>query len=451
MENQQATEQTLKSDKVELQIERKPHCLVEFTVKATPELVKESQKKAIKAVAKETTVPGFRKGKAPDHLILKNFPKAVDERWQKAIAELAFKECESLAKLPLLNNDSRISFDMKSFSLEDGAEMTFQFETEPDVPEINLSDFKLDIIKEDKVSQEKLEDTLKRIRLFFSTWQQVKDRPAQDDDFVIADIDLIEDSGEEKKAFSNTRLEVNKEGMAKWMYDIVVGMKAGESKEGVSKPDEDAPQEEKDLFKEKKVKVTIKTIEEPVLPAVDDDLAKKVGVSTAEEMKSRLKTLLEKQAEENTQKEYREQISKQFLEKLNFELPASLLQREMQYRNSQNMSNASYKKHFESLSDEEKKKEAEKMKEQSEEALRLFYICKKISEENKINISHTDINQTVTTTLDAMFADRDLLNPNKTDQQKALLMSRLLLSKSQDFVIEQLLKNASKSKGSKSE
>ena len=446
MENQQTTTpQLLKSEKIELQVERKPNCLVEFTVKASSKLVKESQKIAIKSVAKETTIPGFRKGKAPDNLILKNFPKAVEEKWHKAVAEQAFKECEELAKIPLLNNDSRISFDMKSFDKENGAEMTFSFESEPQIPEINLDDFKLQTVEQEAVTQEKIDDTIKRIRLFFSTWKQVKDRAAQEQDFIIADIDVVEENGEEKKAFSNTRLEVSKTGMAKWMYDIVVGMKTGEQKEGISEADADASEEEKKLFKKKTVKVTIKTIEEPVLPAVDDELAKKVGVQTADEMKSRLKTLLENQSSENTQKEYREQISKQLLEKLDFELPLTLLQREIQYRKSQNMNNASYKKHFEGLSEEEKKQEEEKMNEQSTEALKLFYICKKISEENKIQITAGDLDQNVTTTLDAMFADRDLLNPNKTDQQKALLMSRMLLSKSQDFVIEKLLgKNTSK-------
>ncbi|PCI93646.1 trigger factor [Candidatus Aerophobetes bacterium] len=438
MENQKTSEQTLKNEMIELQVERKPNCLVEFAVKATPSLVKDSQKQAIKSVAKETTVPGFRKGKAPDNLILKNFAKAVDERWQKSIAELAFKECEKLAKIPLLNNEARISFDMKSFDLKAGAELTFNFEAEPDVPKVKLSDFKIDKVKDEGVTQEKIEETIKRIRLFFSTWKQVSDRPVQNTDFIIVDIDLVDDENPQK-AFSNTRLEVNEKGMAQWMYKIVLGMKTGEEKEGISEPDSDASEEDKNLFKPKKVKITLKTIEEPVLPAVDDDLAKKVGVDTADEMKTRLKSLLKKQSEEATQKEYREQISKQFLEKLTFELPESLMQREVQFRTSQNMSDASYKKYYDNLSADEKKEEALKLNTQAEEALRLFYICKQVSQDYKIDITSNDLDHNVTTTLDAMFADRDLLNPNKTDQQKALLMSRMLLSKSQDFIIEKLL------------
>ncbi len=46
--------------------------------------------------------------------------------------------------------------------------------------------------------------------------------------------------------------------MAKWMRDLVLGKNVGDQIEGISTPDEDASEEDKENLKPKKVRVTIK-------------------------------------------------------------------------------------------------------------------------------------------------------------------------------------------------
>jgi FKBP-type peptidyl-prolyl cis-trans isomerase (trigger factor) len=177
---------------------------------------------------------------------------------------------------------------------------------------------------------------------------------------------------------------------------------------------------------------------------VDDELAKKVGAESAEIMKARLKVLIGKQLEEAQRNEYREQMSHLLLEHASFEIPGSLLYTEIQHRSKQLFGSTSFKKKYETLSEEEKKEEFKKVETQAKDALKLFYICKKILTDNNIQITSKDINQEVETPLDAMFADRELANPNKTEEEKNLLMSRILLSKAQDFIIDKLLAEKSK-------
>ena len=59
-------------------------------------------------VGKEVTLPGFRKGKAPEALVEKNYPKQIDSEWQKCIADLAFRDSVKLTKIPLLNNEPKV-------------------------------------------------------------------------------------------------------------------------------------------------------------------------------------------------------------------------------------------------------------------------------------------------------------------------------------------------------
>ena len=61
------------NDLLKVKVHRKPSCKIELEVEAEVSLVKEAHKKAVKVVGKEVTIAGFRKGKAPEELVEKNF------------------------------------------------------------------------------------------------------------------------------------------------------------------------------------------------------------------------------------------------------------------------------------------------------------------------------------------------------------------------------------------
>ncbi len=432
------TKHSLENQFVTFTMENKPNCVVEFDVKASSALVDRAYQNAIKSVAKETTIPGFRKGKAPEDVIKKTFKAAIEKKWEQLIGEETFAECEKLAKVPVLNAQTRIHFKMKSHSHE-GAEMSFQFETEPSIPELDYSSFNLQDVKKEDVTAEKINEVIHKIRLFFARWENVTDRPAQQGDFVYIDLYLLNDDKEEK-VFSNQRLEVTHPVMAQWMRDLVIGMSISQSKEGLSTVDEEATEEEKERFTPKKIKITLNSIQEAILPQVDDDLALRIGAESADIMRERLKVLMEKQAQESQRTSYREQLSAYLLENINFEVPGSLLYTEIHHRSKQLFASASFKKHIDGLSEEDKKEEFKKIELQAKDALRLFYICRKVLTDNHITLGPEDLTQEIHSPLDAMFADRDLANPNKTEEQKNLLMSRILLIKAQDFILDKILK-----------
>ncbi|MCB1109701.1 MAG: trigger factor [Chlamydiia bacterium] len=425
-----------KSDTVTFTIERKPECMVEYKVKSSPEVVKKARRTAIKSVSKEVSLPGFRKGRAPDHLIVKKFPKPLEEQWQKAIADETFRECQKLAHTPLLSHDAQINFNIAKHSLEEGAELTYSFETEPLVPEIDLSSLEIEEIKRESVDAKKVDSTLEDIQMFFAEWEKISDRNVKEGDYILVDVDIIEEDPPQK-ALQNARFEVTKAKMAKWMHDLVIDMKIGESKEGVSQPDEEASEEEKKATPPKKVRLILKSIEKPKLPPVDDALAQKMGAKTAAEMKGNLEKLLNKQAEEHVQRGYREQINELLIEKYPFELPKTLLQRETQFRIKQLVNDPSFQKKMMAMSEEERKKAIEDIHTQGERAVRLFYISRKLIQDHKIQVSPSEVHQGVKTPLEAMFSDQSDLYTAKEDsqEQKAIAMSRLILTKAEDFLI----------------
>ena len=424
-----------KSKNVTFTIERKPDCIIEYKVTSSPELVKKARFNAVKAVSKEVSIPGFRKGKAPDSLIVKKFPMPLNEQWQKAIADETFIECQKLVKIPLISGDAQISFKIEEHSIEEGAKIVYLLETEPEVPEIDLSILKLQEAKREAVDAKKIELSLRDIQMFFAKWEKVSGRVVKEGDYAVVDIDIIE-SHPPQKGLQNTRFEVAKEKMATWMHDLIVGMGIGDSKEGVSQPDNNAHEKEQTL-PPKKVRIILKSIEKPNIPPIDDILAQKIGAKTALDMKEKLKKLLDKQADEKVQKSYRDQIIEHLLEKYPFDLPKTLLQKETQFRIKQLLNDTTSQKKLMSMDDKEKKDTFEHIQKQSQRAIRLLYISRKILKEQQISINPNEIDQSVKTPLEAIFNDQfDHYSVKKEPQeQKAIAMSRLILKKAEDFLI----------------
>ena len=58
-----------------VKIEKKelPKCLTELVIEVEDKVVQEATEDTISAMAKEAKIPGFRPGKAPKHIIEKNF------------------------------------------------------------------------------------------------------------------------------------------------------------------------------------------------------------------------------------------------------------------------------------------------------------------------------------------------------------------------------------------
>ena len=426
------------SDRMDVEVKTAPKCRVTLHIKAKQTLLKDAKLDAIKQVSKEVSIPGFRKGKAPANLIEAKYPGAIHKAWDGSFADIAFKECQALAMIPVLNGSSRISYQVTSLKDEDG-EVSFQFEREPEVPAIDYSVFTLKEPKQDEVTEENVKNTIKGIQMFYAQWNQITDRPIKEEDFVVLDIDDM-DGETPTQAFSNSRFEVREGKMADWMRKAVIGKSLNESVETVSEPDAKESDEVKNAFKAKKVRIHIKGIEEAILPPIDDEFAKKVGAPNSEALHTQIKNLLIKQSNDNKQTALREELSDEILEKVRFEIPASMLEKEANFRMSQLFKQPDFLRNWKNkMSEEEKTEKKNEVIAQAEHAIRLFYICRTILADNKIEVSENDLTPSYETLLEMMFADPNLVNyKNQPREQQAVEFSKYMMAKAQDFMIAKI-------------
>ena len=373
-------------------------------------------------------------------MIIKKYAAQLEEQWHKEIAREVFVAVQKVMEIPPLSLHSQINFDLKKHSLEEGAELSYNFETEPTIPKVDPKKFKLKKLHKHSVGKKEVDEAIRQIRFFHAQWKEITDRPIKEDDYIIIDLEAIE-TDPPQKVFEGTRFEVSKKGMADWMRELIIGAKVGDVLEGTSKPDKDAKAEEKKKFEPKKVRVTIKKIEEADLPEVNNEFAKKVGSESVEKMREAITDMLKKQAEEKEDKEKRDQVN-DFLVSIDFELPTTLVNAEKKHRIEQYMKDPRFQADFEKAPKEEKEKIEKSIEKNAISSIRLFYITRHLVEDAKLEIKEEEVNSVIF----AMKPQYGMDVSKITKDDRALALSRLFLIKAQDYVLE----NATKKETEKS-
>ncbi|MBI3237170.1 MAG: hypothetical protein HYZ48_05685, partial [Chlamydiales bacterium] len=189
-------------------------------------------------------------------------------------------------------------------------------------------------------------------------------------------------------------------------------------------------------LKPKKVCVTIKAVDVATLPELDDSFAKKVGVETVADLRTHVSQLLEKQAHDHVQEALREQACQFLLTQYPFDLPATLVERETSFRLNQLKNDKEFIAYWESLKIEERKKTLTTIHEQSEKAVRMFYLCRKVLADAQIRVSAQDVAAPPSSPLEFLLNPQKLFHHKQnTETEHAEAFSRLVLEKAEDYII----------------
>lgn len=377
--------QTFQNETLNITMTKKPNCVVAVDVDIAPVAVKKAWGDAVKVVNKEVSVPGFRKGKAPQAAIEKDFLKYVDGECRKILLSETFATTMRLVKCYPYIND-HIKSDVKSFSRDGGAKVSYEYECEPEIPDIDVSGMDLEVPQPVPVTDADVEGALHEMRVDEAMWKDITGRAVQEGDYVWLDIVTTETPA--KKLASDTRFEVSH--MGRWMRDLVVGKNVGDTVEGVSERDPHFdPNAE---FVATPVKITIKAIKEPELPAIDEAFAKKHGLESVEAFPEYIRGFLTKQAENRAFFQFMERMEAKVLEGCHFEMPLSAIDQEMRFRLYQEVT---YLKKEMGLSDEDIKAQQEQIRGKVQARVYRWlcgvFIAKKIARDLKFDVTDDEV------------------------------------------------------------
>jgi len=361
-------------------------CRVELSVEMSPKASLSQWKKALKTISKQISLPGFRKGKAPESLLIDQYKGHIESEWKKELLQEAFTQSTKLTNLYPFRQETIRKAQVDKASKEEMTQVSFAFETFPDVPKVDINSISYTAQEAKEVKDADVEAVIEDIRYQSADWTQVEGRSVEEGDFVNLDIENLDNPGQ--MLIEDTRLEAKEKKMGSWLLNTVIGMKVGEFREETSQKHED---EVAETFIPTRCKITLKSIHQATLPPVDDELAKNAKADSLEDLKGKIRKDLESQAKKTAESKNRTTLVEAIVEAHPFELPNSITVQEQQALLSDKaaMIGAS------ALSAEEKQsalKNAEvEAKKQAESNLRWQLIVDKIAQEKNMEADRSEI------------------------------------------------------------
>ena len=298
-----------------------------ITIEIPVDVVDAEINRVAKGYTQQARIPGFRPGKVPTNLIKKRFkeqilhdvahgliPRAVDE----ALQERGIEPVDTP--------------NIKDVALEEGQPLKFTAAIET-VPSFDVGDLSsIEATRHPSViTDEAVEKTLQNLRQRGAKFEPVEDRGVQDGDTVVLDIERKDPEGNPDR-HADVSLELGSPANPPGFDAQLLGLRTGETKTfTIHFPDDYAVKEMANTDVE--YTVTMKDIRRKVLPELDDEFAKDVGpFESLGALRDRVRADLQQESEEHATQHLRTDLLKQLSERVTFDLPPSLVEREMDRR-----------------------------------------------------------------------------------------------------------------------
>lgn len=300
---------------------------LEFTV--SPEEFESAVNKAYLKAKNNINVQGFRKGKAPRHIIEKKYGKSIfyDEAMDIAIQE-EYPKAVAEHKLDVIDSPK---VNVEKF--EEGQEIVITADVEV-MPEVELPEYKgIEVERtEIKVTDEDVEKEITAVQEKNARIVEVTDRAVQNGDFLTIDYaGFVGDEQFEGGTAENQALEIGSNTFIPGFEEQLIGKNKDEEVEvNVTFPEEYHSEELKG--KAAVFKVKIHEIKSKELPVVDDEFAKDISeFDTLEELKADTRANLEKKALDQAKIANDNNVITKIVNEAKVEIPEVLIQREIDY------------------------------------------------------------------------------------------------------------------------
>ena len=306
-------------------VEKLEETRAKLTVQVPYEDLKPEIDKVYKQVGKQVSIPGFRPGHVPTRIIDQRIGRgyvleqAINERlgdyYGRALGE---------ADLTPLGQPEVEVVETPAVEGKPGGDLKFTAEVDivPDFELPSLEGLSLEVSKLE-VSDEDVEKELDQLRDRFASLKTV-DRAAQDGDYT--SIDMVAKIGDEEiDSVSGVSYQIGSASMLEGMDEALNGMKAEETTEFKSTlKGGDHEGEEAD------VTLTLHKVKERELPEADDDFAQMASeFDTIGELRSDLRSNVEKMRRQQQALEAREKLQDYLVDNTDFPLPQAFIDSEV--------------------------------------------------------------------------------------------------------------------------
>jgi len=276
--------------------------------------------------SRKARVPGFRPGKTPPRVIKQRFkdqilhdvahdliPRAVDD----ALREKGLEAVDTP--------------DVREVTIEEGQPLTFtaSFDTVPDFDPGDLATIAFKRAS-NAINDEAVDLALQRLRDRGARHEPVEGRGVDHGDTVTLDLER-RDAGGTPDNHTDVNIELGAKANPPGFDEQLLGLETGAQKEFTLHYPADYPIGEL-ANTDVSYKVAVKGLKRRVLPELDDEFAKDLGVDSLDALKARVREDLEHEAKHAAEREDRAELMKQLAARVPFDVPASMVDREVDRR-----------------------------------------------------------------------------------------------------------------------
>ena len=310
-----------------------------LNVEIPHDLVEAEIERAAERVGKTAKVHGFRQGKVPSHIIRKKYRDEILHDVAHTMIPRAVDDALRERSIEPVDNP-----DISEVVLEEGKPLSFKatFET---LPAIDPGAYEGVSLRRAAAVLEvgEVDRALSQLRQRAARFEPVEDRASELGDTLLMDVvrtmraqRLIALPGEtlpeeKPESLENVSVEIGSPANPPGFDENLVGLRPGQEKHfDTTYPAEFTIEELRGQTVS--YRATVKAIRKRVVPALDDDLAKELGFDTMDALRERVREDLQHEAEHASERQLRADLLKELSSRVNIELPASMVDREIDRR-----------------------------------------------------------------------------------------------------------------------
>lgn len=286
----------------------------------------------LKIYTRHANIPGFRKGKAPKDVVARKYAKEITQDLQDRLVPKYYQEALAESKLKVVN-----VIDVSEVALKENEPLAFDVTVDVE-PEFKLPKYTDIPVKEEKiaVTDEQVQEQIDGILRQHATYEDAEGKTVEADDMAqltyeaTVDGRPLEEVAPEARGIGKGQgywVSADEHSFLPGMGEAVIGLAPGGKKEvEVAFPETFMVKELAGIKALYRIEVTAVRVR--TLPAIDETFLGRLQVASEEELRTRIREELERQAENRSLNDKHEQIIQYLLKKTKLDVPESVVQQQ---------------------------------------------------------------------------------------------------------------------------
>ena len=399
----------------------------QMKVAVPAEQVDKEVQSRLRKIGQRTKINGFRKGKAPFKIIERNYGDAVRDEVVGDVIQNSFADAltqENLRPAGRPRIDDR--------SAEPGQELSYTatFEIYPTLAEVKYEGIQLESTTAD-IGDADVDSVIDRMREQRKEWQKADKEAANGDrvriDFV-GSVDGEKFMGGEAEDYP---LQLGLGTMIPGFEEPLIGAKAGDKRDvNVTFPEE--YNDENLAGKEAHFDVTVREVEEGIIPEVDSNFAERMGIEdgSVETLRSEVKENMQRELDTTVKAKLKQIVFDTLAEENQFDVPKAMIEAEIDGimdRAKQNAARQGKKPNI----------ERESLRDEANRRVRLGIILNEIVLKNELKVSQKELREFIVAETAAYENPEEAVKLMLSDKERMQGIEPLVLeNKVIDFIME---------------